>query len=310
MASEDELLATALGATKESRHVEFVGAPPASPELLKDIAAMANSGGGVIVLGLNRDGSASGWNAAEVLDADLASDFAPFIGERFDGFEVRAVNRNGDRLAAIVVHPRSGSPIVFEKSGTYTDDKDREKTAFERGTIYFRHGARSAPATARDIGRFIAHELDDQRRGWSRNIRKVASAPKDAQVLVVRPRKTLPSGVPEVRVVDDPDAPVFARTDFDLTHPFRQTEVVRTINERVGYKLVSPYDIQCVRKAYGVADRPEFFHLPKFGSPQYSEAFVQWILREYERDDQFFEIAKHIVRPRKELPPEDAAVND
>ena len=58
MASDEELLATALGATKESRHVEFVAAAGPSPALLREVAAMANSGGGVILLGANRDGSA------------------------------------------------------------------------------------------------------------------------------------------------------------------------------------------------------------------------------------------------------------
>ena len=84
--------------------------------------------------------------------------------------------------------------------------------------------------------------------------------------------------------------------DFDLTHPYRQTEVVRTVNERVGRKLVSGYDLQCVRKVYDAAHRPEFFHRPKFGSPQYSEAFVSWLVSEWEKDE-FFEKAKAIIHP-------------
>jgi hypothetical protein len=38
--------------------------------------------------------------------------------------------------------------------------------------------------------------------------------------------------------------------------------------------------------------RPEFVHVPKFGSPQYSDAFVDWLVGEQERDPGFFESAK------------------
>jgi hypothetical protein len=32
--------------------------------------------------------------------------------------------------------------------------------------------------------------------------------------------------------------------------------------------------------------------VPKFGSPQYSEAFVDWLVDEYEREPEFFARAK------------------
>jgi hypothetical protein len=38
--------------------------------------------------------------------------------------------------------------------------------------------------------------------------------------------------------------------------------------------------------------RPEFVHVPKFGSPQYSDAFVDWLVAEQERDPDFFARAK------------------
>ncbi|MDX6400872.1 MAG: hypothetical protein QOF27_1478, partial [Gaiellaceae bacterium] len=38
--------------------------------------------------------------------------------------------------------------------------------------------------------------------------------------------------------------------------------------------------------------RPEFVHVPKFGSPQYSDAFVDWLVAEDERDPEFFAGAK------------------
>jgi hypothetical protein len=35
-------------------------------------------------------------------------------------------------------------------------------------------------------------------------------------------------------------------------------------------------------------------HVPKFGSPQYSDAFVDWLLAEDERDPEFFAKAKTV----------------
>jgi hypothetical protein len=48
--------------------------------------------------------------------------------------------------------------------------------------------------------------------------------------------------------------------------------------------------------------RPEFVHVPKFGSPQYSDAFVDWLIGEDERDPEFFANAKAkylATRPRR-----------
>jgi hypothetical protein len=57
---------------------------------------------------------------------------------------------------------------------------------------------------------------------------------------------------------------------------------------------VTPYDVLSVRRVYDIteANRPEFTHVPKFGSPQYSDTFVQWLLQEYAQDPRFFENAK------------------
>jgi hypothetical protein len=93
-------------------------------------------------------------------------------------------------------------------------------------------------------------------------------------------------------VVDDPTAPVLARTDFDVTHPYRQKELVEILNRQAGRAIATAYDVQCVRRVHHTDERTEFFHRPKFGSPQYSESYVRWLLTQYERDPQFFERAK------------------
>jgi hypothetical protein len=245
------------------------GAPGAWLELCVHVAALANSGGGVVAV----DGA--------VDLSPLPSTLSQYVDTPVE-LEITDV---------VTVGPRTGAPVVFERAGMFTDARDVERTAFARGSVYFRHGGRSEPATAKDLQRFIDREVDRQRRSVQRNVRKAVAAPKGAEVLVVSPRK--PTALPTVRIVDDPDAPGLARTDFDVTHPYRQKELVARVNERLaGAAHVTPYDIQCVRRTHDIDDRPAFFHRPKFGSPQYSEDYVVWLVDQFERDPQFFEHAK------------------
>jgi hypothetical protein len=124
------------------------------------------------------------------------------------------------------------------------------------------------------------------------NLRKASAAPEGSEIIVVTPTAGPAETVDRFRVVDDPGAPAVARTDFDVTHPYRQKELVNTLNEHIGATIVGPYEILAARRVYGIDDRPEFFHRPKFGSPQYSEAFVAWLTTEYESDPDFFVKAK------------------
>ena len=299
-----DLLAEALVAKRASRRIAFkqefsAHAPGAWCELIKDIVAIANSGGGVIVIGLDHDGKPTGWDPAALLavdPADVVSSIARYVGEQFDDVEVTKAAKDSTKVAAIAVGMRTGSPLVFEKPGTYVDDHGNHKTAFGRGTVYFRHGAKSEPALARDLARFTNTEVGRIRRDLLKNVRKASNAPRGSEIIVVTPKEGPAGTVERFRVVDDPSAPAVARTDFDVTHPFRQKELIKTINDRTGERIAGPYEIQCVRRVYDIDSRPEFFHRPKFGSPQYSDALVSWLITEYQRDPLFFENATRADR--------------
>jgi hypothetical protein len=302
--SPRDLLAEALSATRASRRIEFKGEfSPETPgswcELVRDIVAVANSGGGVIVVGVDDAGRPTGWDPAPLLSidpADVVDAIAKHVGEQLDELEIAEAAKDGRRLAIVVVGARTGSPLVFEKPGTYTDENGHQKTVFDRGTVSFRHGAKTEPALTRDLARFANAEAMRLRRELVKNVRKISTAPKGAEIIVVSPKTGPAATVDRFRVVDDPDAPAVARTDFDVTHPFRQTELIKTINDRAGKKIAGPYEIQCVRRVYDIDSRPEFFHRPKFGSPQYSDALVSWLITEYQRNPQFFEDAKDAIR--------------
>jgi Putative DNA-binding domain len=290
----------ALAAARESKRIEFKrefnpSESGAWCELFKDIVAMANSGGGVVLVGLESDGSPSGIDPSELIatdPADITNNLARYVRDQFDGFEISEPSKDGHRLAMISVQSKTGSPLVFEKPGTYTIADGKQRTAFSRGTIYFRHGAKSEPATANDIAKYVNNELASQRREILNNVRRVSQAPRDSKIVVVSAETGPNETVNKFKIVDDPDAPAIARTDYDVTHPYRQKELIATINDRVGSKVVGPYEILSVRRVYKIDDRPEFFRRPKFSnSPQFSDAFVSWLITEYQSDADFFKKA-------------------
>ncbi|MFL6205121.1 MAG: helix-turn-helix domain-containing protein [Acidimicrobiales bacterium] len=263
-------------------------------ELAKDAASLANSGGGVILFGVARDGSLTGWNPEHLLQVGMARihrELDAYVGGAL-GLDVGPGRRQGRKVATMRVAASRGAPIVFEKDGSYVDRAGREHTPFRRGMVYFRHGPRSGPATAKDLARFAANEERRTRRDILEHLRQVAKAPTGSEVIVVPPASAAPGSVERFRVVDDPAAPVLARTDFDVTHPYRQKELVEVLNRQAGRQIATAFDVQCVRRVHRTDTRADFFHRPKFGSPQYSESYLAWLLAQWQRDPQFFEKAK------------------
>jgi predicted HTH transcriptional regulator len=68
----------AMIAKRESRVVDFKGEmdltlPATWPEIVKDIVAMANTGGGVIAIGLDNTGVPTGNDVSQVLGLDPAT---------------------------------------------------------------------------------------------------------------------------------------------------------------------------------------------------------------------------------------------
>jgi len=287
-------LSRAENATRSSKRVALREAVD-YVELVRDIAAMANSGGGVIVL----DGVAG-------VDEELVHEQLERYAEpEFEGFTVDAVTRGGRPSAAVVVDEVRNTPLVFVRQGRYRDTAGVEHVAFARGGLYFRHGAKSEPATGEDVRDFIRRQLEATRTQWLANIRQVMHAPDGAEVAVVETAERDEEGRPTlIRLTTDPHAPLYGQVDPDQSHPYRQKEVIREVNVRLGERTVNAFDVLSVRRVHAISEetRPEFVHVPKFGSPQYSDAFVDWLAAEYQRDPEFFANAKArylATRPRR-----------
>jgi hypothetical protein len=267
----DALLRRAEEAKRASRRVALRKAfDPLSDdhwaELVVDVTALANSGGGVAVVD------------ADIDPAELARRVEEQTGARLEPLEVQPISRNGARMTAIVVDAAGETPLLVNQQA------------------HFRHGGKSKPATASDLRTFLERRLDLVRRQWLRSIREVLIAPRGAHVAVVHTDETDEHGVPTlIRLSSDPDAPLYGKLDPDRTHPYRQTEVIAETNRRLPEGVeINPYDVLSVRRVHDISEetRPDFTHVPKFGSPQYSDAFVDWLVAEHSRDPEFFVRAK------------------
>jgi hypothetical protein len=235
--------------------------------VVADVVALANIGGGALVV----DGDPA-------VEADrLSAELHRRTGESRPGLLTVDAGRRADGtpVAVVQVAPATGSPLLLD------------------GRVIVRHGTRTESARAGDLERFVAREVRRVRREWLADVATVTRAPTGSHVVVVPPGTEPPVQIAdEVRVVDDPKAPAVGRTDFDRTHPFREVEVVRAVNAAFGADAVGHYDVQCVRRVYDVDHQPRYYHRPKFGSPQYSQSFVDWLVASRRHDADFFSDAK------------------
>jgi hypothetical protein len=66
---------------------------------------------------------------------------------------------------------------------------------------------------------------------------------------------------------------------------------LQEVNARLpGEAELTSFDVQAIKRMHGIGPEatPEFAHRHKFsGSPQYSEAFVDWIVDHVSRDGRF-----------------------
>jgi len=296
----------ALEAKRESRAIEFKAEfDPGSNgpwcELLKDIVAMANSGGGVIAIGLSSGGRPSGADVSGVLaldPAEFCNKIHAYTGVHFSEFELAEASKDGHRLALLVIE-NAESPIVFNRPGTYSVGDGKQKTAFSAGSVYFRHGAKSEPGNTADVAVALQRRLDKLRREWLSGVRRVVEAPVGSTVSVLPPEvrsSTSPTATP-IRIVDDAAAPAFRLLDPDDTHPFRQKELLAELRNRLPRETpLNGYDLLAVRKVHGIDGSLKFCHKPRFGSPQYSIHFVEWVLERFSSDQNLFIDAKRALK--------------
>ena len=183
-------LERALAAQRESRRIAIRSA--SDPEaLVRDIAAIANSGGGAIVI---RGGS------IDVRDViGRLQQHADFAGVQFE--------------TGVLLIGEAITPIAID------------------GVVYVRHGARSKPATTEDLAKLIDRRVTMVRKAWLSAIRhvvqpdvpfqetasvRVVDDPRAPAMRLVDYDKTHPFRQKEVLAVLRERMPDLQITQFDL----------------------------------------------------------------------------------------------
>ena len=298
----NDFLNRALTNKRESKYIEFKsGFDPDSTEswceAIKDIVAMANSGGGAIAFGLDNKGRPTGVDLTSILEIDpaqITDKVARYTSSQFHGFRIFEAEKSGAKVPILIIDPVD-VPLVFTRPGTYPKLSGAQSTAFSQGTVYFRHGAKSEPALPEDLTGFIAARVDLARKEWMTRVRRVVQAPTGYQVRVLpqQIRESDSRDATPIRIVDDENAPGYQMIDPDITHPFRQKELMKEVNKRLPRDSeINTYDMLAVRRVHGTDEKPKFCHQPKFGSAQYSEAFAEWVVDQLNEDPHFFRKAR------------------
>ena len=89
--------------------------------------------------------------------------------------------------------------------------------------------------------------------------------------------------------------------DPSTTHPYRQTELIKAVNKELDEEAtINSHDVQCVRKAHRIDKRSEFHYESGIrGAPkQYSHGLVEWMVKRYQQDNEFFEKARRNAKAR------------
>lgn len=293
----ENVLSNALTAGSETEEFEFKREfePGAKGwvNLVKEMAALANSGGGVIVFGVDDHGVPSGADLAPILDLDSAvitDKFNKYAGINL-GVDIRAVEKDGHRLAVLLV-PDADYPIPLIRPGTYEADAGeqahgvQQRTAFAQGTVYFRHGTKCEPAEHADFVKFFDRKLERKKSLWLEGIHQVVEAPPGKTAVVSYDDEPQPLASAASVV------PKYVSTDPDKTHPYTPKELIAAFNARVTDRRITNYDILAVRYHYELTHREEFIFQMHMTSPRYSDQFLEWLIACHRADPEFFNRAR------------------
>jgi hypothetical protein len=309
MFARPKLLERAKNAMRESKTLDFkrefdISSAAAWCEIIKDIVAFANSGGGVIVLGVEDDGSNSNTSPTSLLThdtADITNCISKYTNFQFSEFDIVELERAGKVRVAIIV-AAAEVPIVFTKPGSYDVGGGKQKTAFSQGTVYFRHGSKSEPGNRDDLLSWRDREIAKARKSWLGGIKKVVqSAPGETVTVLSSATSPQKGGTPvHARITTGPTAVPVVPANAEDIWPHRQVELIREVNRRLGDEVkINSYDIQCINKMLDVLNsHHEFAYKPyKHSAPQYSNKYADWIVGQFQKDKSFFERTRAQHRP-------------
>ena len=195
---------------------EFSPSPRAWAELSKDIVALANSGGGVILFGVDDNGRRRGLPTSllSVLDPARVTDQlrrkAPSASVSTAYLERTYYKK---LYGALVVQPLR-VPLVFDTEWGYDGADGKHRIAIKPGLLYVRTPGKSAPARQADVREVWQRSVDLAMEKTMARIEQVASLPLDSD-LIITDEDNPASGFllvdkgegRPVQIVSDPETP-------------------------------------------------------------------------------------------------------
>jgi hypothetical protein len=138
---------------------------------------------------------------------------------------------------------------------------------------------------------------------WLGGIKKWVQAPPGESVAVLSSAATpkIDAAVVHAKIASGSSGiPVMPANAAEIW-PYRQVDLVRQINQQLGEAaIINAYDIQCVNKKLTVLkSHPEFankFH--EHAAPQYSRKYADWIIEQFNKDNEFFKKTRAQRRPQ------------
>ena len=165
---------------------QFNEDPTAWIDFVKHIVGIANSGGGVIVVGMTDDGERVGLGSS-LLHAFDPTNIANKIRKYAPGAQIRVsyseIPSYRKKFGFLWVFAGS-RVVVFDKSIQYPGS---DKTAIQQGVVYVRRGSATCPATQSEINSAVDRVVSRNVKAFVARIDHIASLPPSAQLIATNP---------------------------------------------------------------------------------------------------------------------------
>ena len=157
-------------------------------DLVKNIVAIANSGGGRIIVGRDETRKPGIDKAVTlVLDSARLCDFTEryIVPARIELAHETTQLRNGKYIHVIEMAPAQ-YPIVMSRQGDWKGaDSKKDRPLFLKGDIWTRHSSKTERVTSQDIQSWIEDVKQQEREALLERITMLANLPEGATIEVV-----------------------------------------------------------------------------------------------------------------------------
>lgn len=218
----------------------FDGSNQAWVSLAKDIVAMSNSGGGVIVFGIDDYGQRIGLNQS-LLDLMDPARINGQIEPKAPGARVNTsyyeFNFYRLRYGFLCIHSQDDL-IIFEKEWGYNKPNGRHQTVIREGVLYARGVGETRPARQADVSLMVRRLIETGSRALLSKIEMVATLPLDRGIIALdadsegRGIRLVDSGYGQpVKIVAESEGaiPIMEVNDADLPFSSKQAEIINQV---------------------------------------------------------------------------------